>query len=99
MNKPTSGKFSKGSLALATVLLGGVMFAGSAQAADRDDGRFDRETRYTARRAHQAEERFGYNSREARHWRHENREARQRAERYEHRDRDRHRRDHDRDWR
>ncbi len=81
--KSSSKKWNR-SLALATAVLGGfLMFAGASGAkADDDFYRFDRQVRYTEWRAREAEENFGYNSREAKHWRHENHEARERAEHY-----------------
>ena len=72
-------------IALATAMLGGfLLLAGApkAKAADGDDYAYDRQTEYTAWRAHEAAEQFGYYSREARYWRHENHEARERAERH-----------------
>jgi len=88
------GKKWMGSMALATAMLGGFMLisgATNAKAADRDDYdyRYDRQVRYTEWRAHEAAERYGYYSREAKHWRHENHEARERGRhsRHEYRDR------------
>jgi hypothetical protein len=76
------GKHGKwmGKISVATAVLGGVMlFAGAGGArADEWNRDYDRQVRYTEWRAHEAAERFGYNSREARHWRHENHEARER---------------------
>jgi hypothetical protein len=98
-----TGKISKSTMALASAVLGGFMlFAGAsnAKAADWDDHRRDRQVRYTEWRAHEAAERFGYNSREARHWRQENHEAREREKHFRHEFRERHERydrDHDRD--
>ena len=82
-NSKTSRRW-RGSLALATMVLGGFMlFAGASNVkADDDFYRYDRQVRYTESRAREAEECFGYNSREAKHWRHENHEARERAEHY-----------------
>ena len=77
---------SIGTIRLAAAVLGGfLLFAGaaSAQAADRDRD-YDRQVQYTQWRAHQAAERFGYNSWEAKHWRHENHEAREREKHFWH---------------
>jgi hypothetical protein len=92
-----NGKNKKrlGSMALATALLSGFMLFSGASGAKADDwdGRgYDRQVQYTEWRAREAAENFGYYSREARHWRHENHEARERAEHYrrdywKHRDR------------
>ena len=91
---------SRKGLTLASALLGGLMlFAGAtnAKAADWDDHPYDRQVRYTEWRAHEAAERFGYDSREARHWRHENHEARERARHFRHEYREHHER-YDRDY-
>jgi hypothetical protein len=91
------GKKWMGTMALATAVLGGFMlFAGAsnAKAVDWDDHSYDRQVRYKEWRAHQAAERFGYNSREARHWRHENHEAREREKHFRHEYRERHERYH-----
>lgn len=86
-----------GSMALATAVLGGFMlFSGvpNAKAADWDDHRYDRDVQYTEWRAHEAAERFGFYSWEARHWRHENHEARERrARHFRHEYRERYERD------
>jgi hypothetical protein len=91
-----------GSTALATAVLGGFLMLGGATSAraDDDDGyRFRREVQVTEWRANEAAEHFGYYSREAKHWRHENREARQRLRHWQHEYREHHRRyrDYDRD--
>jgi hypothetical protein len=81
------GKRSVGTLALATAVLGGFMLfadASNAKAADWGDHSRDRQVRYTEWRAQEAAERFGYNSREARHWRHESHEAREREKHFRH---------------
>ena len=94
------GKRWVGTLALATAVLGGFMLfadASNAKAADWVDHSRDRQVRYTEWRAHEAAERFGYNSRDARYWRHENHEAREREKHFRHEYRERHeqyRRDH-----
>ena len=87
--KSKSGQKWIGSMALATAVLGGFMlFSGASnlKAADWDDygNRFDRRVQYTEWRAHEAAERYGYYSQEARRWRHENHEARERARHYRH---------------
>ena len=89
-----------GSLA-AVVMLGAapcvhadVVTDSNAKAADWDDHSRNRQVRYTEWRAHEAAERFGYNSREARHWRHENHEAREREKHFRHEYRERHERYH-----
>ncbi len=96
-----------GSMALATAMLGGLLMFAGASIAKADDGDFyrcDRQVQYTAWRAHEAAEHFGYFSREARYWRHENHEARERRahllhEYREHREREyrNYYRDYDRD--
>ncbi len=81
----SGGKKWMESMALATAVLGGFMlFSGATnvRAADRDD--YDRRVQYTEWRAHEAAERYGYNSREAKHWRHENHEARERERHFRH---------------
>jgi hypothetical protein len=93
------GKIWKGSMAFASAVLGGFMLfarASNAKAADWDDHPRDRQARYTEWRAHEAAERFGYNSREARYWRHENHEAREREKHFRHEYRE-HRERYDRD--
>jgi hypothetical protein len=69
-----------GKMSVAAAVLGATMlFAGASGArADEWNRDYDRQVQYTEWRAHEAAERFGYNSREARHWRHENHEARER---------------------
>jgi len=83
------------SMALATAVLGGFMlFSGAsyARAQDRDDYyRYDRQVQYTNSRAHEAAERYGYFSREAKHWRHENHEAKERQKHFRHEYREHHR--------
>ena len=94
-----SGSKWMGSMALATAVLGGFMLfsgAANAKAADRDDYGYDRQVQYTERRAHEASERFGYFSREAKYWRHENHEAKERAKHFRHEYREHHERDRDR---
>ena len=89
------GKRWVGTLALATAVLGGFMLfadVANAKAADWGDHSRDRQVRYTEWRAHEAAERFGYDSREARHWRHENHEAREREKHFRHEYRERHER-------
>ena len=93
---------SLGSMALATMALGGLLLFSGATNAKADDGdgyRYERQVQYTEWRAHEASENFGYYSREARHWRHENHEARERLEHFRHEYREHHRRyrDYDRD--
>lgn len=89
------GKKWMGSMALATAMLGGLMLffgASNAKAQDRDDYyRDDRQVQYTNRRAHEAAERYGYFSREAKHWRHENHEAKEREKHLRHQYREHHR--------
>ena len=87
-----------GSVTLATMALGGLLlFSGATNAkADNGDGyRYERKVQYTEWRAHEASENFGYYSHEARHWRHENHEARERLEHFRHEYREHHRRDRD----
>jgi hypothetical protein len=96
------GKKWLGSMAFATAVFGGfLMFAGATNArADDDDGyRYERQVQYTEWRAHEAAENFGYYSHEAKHWRHENHEAREKLEHWRHEYREHHRRyrDYDRD--
>lgn len=98
----TTSKKWLGSAALATTVLGGFLLFGGANTAKADDGdgyRFERQVQYTEWRANEAAERFGYRSREAKHWRHENHEARERLEHFRHEYREHHRRyrDYDRD--
>ena|SRR5579863_6182666 len=89
------GKKWMGSVALTAAALGGfVLFSGAsnAQAQDRDGYyRDDHQVRYSEWRANEAAERFGYNSREARHWRHENHEAREHEKHFRHEYREHHR--------
>jgi hypothetical protein len=74
------GKSLFGKTALATAALSGLLlFAGAPamKAADRDDCR--RRIAKTERKLHEAIEDHGYYSRQANHWRHERREARERC--------------------
>jgi hypothetical protein len=84
-----------GSMALATAVLGGLMLfsgASNAKAQDRYDYyRYGRQVQYTNRRVHEAADRYGYLSREAKHWRHQNHEARERARPFRHEYREHHR--------
>ena len=87
-----------GSMALATMALGGLLLFSGATNAKADDGdgyRYERQVQYTGWRAHEAAENFGYYSHEARHWRHENHEARERLEHFRHEYREHHWRDRD----
>jgi hypothetical protein len=93
--------------ALAAMILGSVLlFAGApaAQAHDSDDYYYPaRQVQYTNWRLHEAIAHFGYYSPQANYWRHERREAIERArfgrhEYYEHHHRRDHDRDRDRDW-
>lgn len=86
-----------GKTALASAALGGLLFfAGTpnAKAADRDD--CERRIARTEYRLREAIEDHGYYSRQARHWRHERREAYEHCYRYGDRYY-RHYRDYDRD--
>jgi hypothetical protein len=76
-----------GKAGLATAALSGLLFfagAPGAQAADRDD--CGRRIAKTEHRLHEAIEDHGYYSRQAKHQRHELREARQRCDAYGYRD-------------
>ena len=89
-----------GKVALATAALAGLLvFAGTPRAmADSDD--CQRRISRVDYKLHEAAERHGWNSRQADHWRHELREARERCWRERHRwwDADGRRWRTDRDW-
>jgi hypothetical protein len=87
-----------GKTALATAALGLFLAAGAPAAKANDWDDCNRRIAYTEYRYHEAVERFGAYSSQARHWAHERREAfeRQQHLRNEYRE---HRRDYDRDWR
>jgi hypothetical protein len=91
-----------GKTALATAALGGfLLFAGapSAKANDWDD--CNRRAAYSDWRYHEAMERFGRYSRDARYWAHERHEAYERLEHARHEWREHHRDRnyrYDRDW-
>ena len=85
-----------GKTALAAAALGGFLFfaaPSNTNAAARDD--CDRRIARTQHRLHEAIEDHGYYSRQARHWRHELREA---YERCEYRDNDRYQRHYYREY-
>jgi len=86
--------FNKAALATAA-LAGFLLFAAapSAKANDWDD--CNRRVSYTEWRYHEAVERFGPYSRQARHWAHERHEAYERQEHLRHEWREHHR---DGDW-
>jgi hypothetical protein len=69
-----------GKTALATAALGFFLAAGAPAAKANDWDDCNRRVSYTEGRYREAVERFGPNSRDARHWAHERREAYQRCE-------------------
>jgi hypothetical protein len=88
---------------LATAALGGfLLFAGAPSAKADNWENCDRRANYSERRYHEAVEHYGPNSREARHWAHERREAYECMKHARHEWRENYRdRDYgyDRDWR
>lgn len=103
--KPLSIKLGSilGKTALATAALGFFLAAGAPAANANDWDDCNRRVAFTEWRYHEAVERFGPNSRDARHWEHERHEAYERQAhirheyREHHRDRDdRYYRDYDR---
>lgn len=89
-----------GKVVLATAALAGLLaFTGTPRAMGDDDGCQRRVVR-ADHKLHEAAEHHGWNSRQADHWRHELREARERCWREHHRwwDADGRRWHTDRDW-
>jgi len=72
-----------GKAALATAVLGGfLVLAGASAAKAEGQGEYNRHLDAANWQLHEAIEHFGYNSPQARSWRHEQHEAYEQAERY-----------------